>query len=501
MKKLALMAALAALVACQPKPDAPASESSDAAAPAITNRIDIPPQVVSNLGITFAKVERRRVAQTLRVAGVFESPPEATRVYMEDFGGRYEPRVSQYQRVAQGDRLYDINSPELIRAGAAIVEAQARAARLASEHAAAGAEAEALNIALKAWPVLVAALNEQIEAAQGHVRALQGTLQLWSERVAALIELDQQGGGRAAEIAEARAQHADAQAKLSEALEKRASYGAQLAEQQAAFDQDRARAPVLAARTAAAKTDAEAADKAVTALKGELAARLSTNTIEAEPGIAPTRRAMAPGIVTRVMITPGGIVAAGTPIVEVLDDSRTRFRARALQSDIALLKDGLEVSVVPPTGGTVAAAQSLKGKLTLAPEADADSRTFDLIVTFDGVSAPWARPGVSAEAEIVYAATAEEKFAIPLGCVVQDGLNKVIFKRDRDDPKKVIRLTPQFGPSDGRWIVVETDVFANDETADEVVLNGAYELKLTGSGKPSGKGHFHADGTYHEGDH
>jgi hypothetical protein len=186
--------------------------------------------------------------------------------------------------------------------------------------------------------------------------------------------------------------------------------------------------------------------------------------------------------------------------VEVLDDSRTRFRARALQSDIALLKDGLEVSVTPPAGEAPSAAQALKGKLTLAPEADADSRTFDLIITFDGVRPPWARPGVSAEAEIVYAATADEKFAIPLGCVVQDGLNKVIFKRDRDYPKKVIRLTPQFGPSDGRWIVVETDVFANDDRADEIVLNGAYELKLTGTGKPAGKGHFHADGTWHAGD-
>jgi hypothetical protein len=32
---------------------------------------------------------------------------------------------------------------------------------------------------------------------------------------------------------------------------------------------------------------------------------------------------------------------------------------------------------------------------------------------------------------------------------------------------------------------------------DEVVLDGVYELKLTGSGKPQGAGHFHADGTWH----
>jgi hypothetical protein len=32
---------------------------------------------------------------------------------------------------------------------------------------------------------------------------------------------------------------------------------------------------------------------------------------------------------------------------------------------------------------------------------------------------------------------------------------------------------------------------------DEVVLDGVFELNLTGAGKPQGRGHFHADGTWH----
>jgi hypothetical protein len=31
------------------------------------------------------------------------------------------------------------------------------------------------------------------------------------------------------------------------------------------------------------------------------------------------------------------------------------------------------------------------------------------------------------------------------------------------------------------------------------VLDGVYELKLTGAGKAMGEGHFHADGTFHAG--
>jgi hypothetical protein len=61
------------------------------------------------------------------------------------------------------------------------------------------------------------------------------------------------------------------------------------------------------------------------------------------------------------------------------------------------------------------------------------------------------------------------------------------------DPNKVIRVEGDFGVSDGKWVVVESGVKAGDE----VVLAGVYELKLTGGGKQQGKGHFHADGTWH----
>jgi hypothetical protein len=53
--------------------NAAAEEAGDAA----TNRIDIPATVRSNLGITFAKVERRQVSDTLRVPGSFELTRQA----------------------------------------------------------------------------------------------------------------------------------------------------------------------------------------------------------------------------------------------------------------------------------------------------------------------------------------------------------------------------------------------------------------------------------------
>ena len=70
--------------------------------PAVTNRIDIPPAVVDNLGITFVKVERRLVQKTLRVPGQFESPNESRREYFTMLPGRIEVLVNQYQTVEPG---------------------------------------------------------------------------------------------------------------------------------------------------------------------------------------------------------------------------------------------------------------------------------------------------------------------------------------------------------------------------------------------------------------
>jgi hypothetical protein len=86
--------------------------------------------------------------------------------------------------------------------------------------------------------------------------------------------------------------------------------------------------------------------------------------------------------------------------------------------------------------------------------------------------------------------------AIPRRAVVKDGLEHVFFLRERDEPDHVRRVVAHLGATDGRWVEVLEDV----EPGDEVVLDGAYELKLAtqlAGGAPEG-GHVHADGSVHE---
>ena len=68
---------------------------------------------------------------------------------------------------------------------------------------------------------------------------------------------------------------------------------------------------------------------------------------------------------------------------------------------------------------------------------------------------------------------------------------------DPANPERVVRTPVDVGVSDGEWTVV----FSGVAPGDEVVLDGAYELKLASASKPAAAGHFHPDGTFHAGEH
>ena len=86
---LPVLLALAPIGCEKRSDDAPASQAADAT-PAPTNRVDINSSVRQNLGITFAKVESRNVARTLRVPGRFELLPTAKREYRAAASGTVE---------------------------------------------------------------------------------------------------------------------------------------------------------------------------------------------------------------------------------------------------------------------------------------------------------------------------------------------------------------------------------------------------------------------------
>jgi multidrug efflux pump subunit AcrA (membrane-fusion protein) len=192
-------------------------------------------------------------------------------------------------------------------------------------------------------------------------------------------------------------------------------------------------------------------------------------------------------------------VEQGADVVETVRGDAIRFRARALQSDLLRIQDGAKVRVVAATGlDRGGSATPLDGTLRLAPIADASSRTAEVLVELDPAqvaNATWDRAGVAASVEITLAGGTNE-LAIPTAAVVRDGTALVIFRRDPANPDKVIRMDADLGVSDGRWTVIQSGVKAGDE----IVVGGNYQLMLATSGSAPKGGHFHSDGTYHEGE-
>lgn len=403
--------------------EAAAKEEGEAA----TNRIEIPATVRSNIGITFAKVERRQVADTLRVPGSFELKPLAKHEYRLLLPGYVRFEIDQFAEVKPGTLLYRFQSPKWL-------ELQSRIDQAIAGYEQVKLKNEALDVRLKAL------------AKADFKRA-----DLETEASVLHAELS----GRKAEL----------DAALTTATNIINAHGGP---KENAVSPDDLLAPVE--------------------INGHPVPRYrSISWIDA--------RAIEPGIVESLAVTDGSFVEETTLVLTTIDPTQVRFRALGLQSDLAKFGRAPAARIVPHQSGGGNLNDSVPADLTLGLDADPAQRTIPLYAN-PLEPRPWSRPGVSAFLEVVTASTGGPVLAIPRSAVVKDGISHVFFKRDPMDPNKAIRVEADLGLDDGRWVEVKSDLGPNDE----VVLQGAYELKLASaqSGTSQKGGHFHADGAYHE---
>lgn len=431
-----------------------------------TNRVDVSPTVRQNLGISFAKVEMRAVVNSIRVPGQFELMPDARREYHSMLDGRVDLLVSQYQTVEKGTPLYRLHSPKWRQLQQDLSEAEG-AMRLA--HAG------------------VSTIGPLKEAHAQHEVSLRETVDLWTQRVEQLKGVRDAGGGRAEEFAQANAALIAARGELAEVLETDAELDAREAQVHAELEAAKAKFDLLL-------------DTAATLL-GFDKQQLAAPSPAASDGMPVWRSldvvevaALTAGVVEQVTVSNGSWVDQSTPILTTIEPARVRFRARGLQSDLSRLHDGLPAEIVAAHSSGGDQASRLSGSIVVSPTADAAQRTVELIAT-PTQEAAWARSGVAAYLEVALKGGIEE-LAIPLACVTRDGLASVIFRRDPRDPDKVIRIEADLGLDDGRWVVIRSGV----KEGDEIVLDGVYQLMVATSGSVAKGGHFHADGTFHEGD-
>jgi RND family efflux transporter MFP subunit len=465
MRHVLVTLVLACAASCSPSP-APITEAhADEEAAPITNRISIPEAVRANLGITFARVESRAVAATLRVPGRFEALPAATWPYRAHSAGRVTSIAAPFSEVQAGDVLFRLESPEWLEELQAVRDVR-------TAETAARARLAVLDELLATQAQALAA----VDAARAH----------WDGRVAELVDLLASGAGVADQLAEARGEAVAAAERAAQARFERSELEAERASTRNELER-LTQSARSSARAAAARIGIDAAAFESALVAGDA----SLGALEV--------RAVRAGRVTDVAAEVGSWVETGAPLVTVVDKSAVLFRASVLQSDIGLLREGATCSIAAPVVSertrSIGVGQSVAGRLHVAPTANAHDNTIDVFVE-PLESADWARPGVFARLEFEYDSTVEQVLSVPLSAIQRDGLVPVLFRRDPQDPDRVIRIEADIGLDDGRWIEIASGVRAGDE----VVLDGAFQLLLASSGSMQKGGHFHADGTFHEGE-
>ena len=471
LKTVAAVGLLAGLIGCGPAaPDGGAPAEDDHhhdEEPALPGgRIAIPSSVRANLGITFAKVERRRVESTVRIPGRFEYRPSARQRLHSMLPGRVSLSVRQFDQVQAGDVIAHLEAPRWNAMRRELADLDADGARLQA---------------------MLDAFQARRDAHEEHEAKLRASLGVLQERIDQLESLGNAGGGRMTERIQARTALAAGRAELAMNIER----GVELAATKKVTEVDLtslAEKQALLVQSMASIAGESFGESTATARPDWLGA--TTIPMRATKG----------GVIETVLLASGSWAEEGEELLTVVQPDAIRFRGRALQSDIGAMANGQTARVTPLSstklGSSVPMDAVMSGSLAFGLSASPTSRTVDVYVTVEDLL-PWARDGAAGEIEVVVSGDGPEELAIPLSAVQQDGLQALIFRRDPKDKNEAIRLDADLGKSDGRWV----EVLSGVRDGDDVVLDGGFQLMLSLGGQTQKGGHFHADGTFHEDDH
>ena len=236
------------------------------------------------------------------------------------------------------------------------------------------------------------------------------------------------------------------------------------------------------------------------ALENELAVKRAEREAllagaEEKDGIV-TVHASEDGMIESLLAQNGAWLETGAAVVQTVQMHDLRFKALAAASDAIRLRDSMPAKVGENTG-----------RIQLG--VGDDSGLVPVYVLFD--SEVSAIAGERGHAECVTDETESPHIAVPSKCIVSVGLQPTVFVKDSHNAERFIAIPVVPGVSGGGWTAVEglspheCEAHAKDQPSHicEIVCEGAYELKLALPSADAKKesGHFHADGTFHTGEH
>lgn len=225
------------------------------------------------------------------------------------------------------------------------------------------------------------------------------------------------------------------------------------------------------------------------ALENELAVKKASRAAllsgaDEERGVV-TIRATLSGVVEALPATDGAWLETGTEVVRLVKPEALRLKALVSPAEIGRLADGLSCT-----------AEGAAGELRIG--LDAEAGLIPVYAVFPNAT-PKGRVGARGSFICETDRDLPESVCVPRAAIVRIGLQPTVFVRDEDDATRFVAIDVTPGETVGGWTAV-TGLPDDDDL--EVVVDGAYEMKLALAADSAVRptGHFHADGTFHEGE-
>ena len=476
------------------------SEPSETPSPAvdqqITNRIQLSPEMMGNLGITFAEVDRGVLQVFLEVPGQLVAPSDRQWTVRAPSAGRVQLRVPRWAVVEPGQVVAELITPDLANLQSALFE-------ILSERQSVAALREAKSSELGPLKSRAAVLEQAArDAVQRHSESevlAEQTLSVAessAKRVEELTRLQQNNALSNRELYDAKVAYAASREAALSAATRRDD----LLKRQVDLQ--------LEAVRAKNQVRTQQADMDILQLRGQevlLVLRRRMDEFSALTGVPVSElassnsswqavdkvelRSPGKGRVVDLLVGGGEWVGNAQPILQVVDPTELVFRGQVPESDLGRIPRETAVTILPAVEGSPAIDSELS---ELLPVADAVARTIQIEARIPNPDAGLPT-GLSAVARVLLRSKARPEVLIPESCVARDGLEWVVFRRDPAEPGTVVRLPVEVGDRAGEIVEVISGLLEGDK----IVQQGVHQLVHAGLGRTPPGFHIHADGTSH----
>ena len=468
--------------------------------PKTTNRIALSPEIIGNLGITFAEVTRGRLEHTLDVPGRLIVPDDRHWMVRTPSAGRIALRVERWATVERGDVVAELSTPALLELQRALFAALSEGEEAQAQLQAMRAEEPALRAQAGTLVAAVAAARRRTAESEHMAASALEVAEAAAARIEELERIDDVDALSRRELLEARRIHAEEREDALAAAIQRDDLAVRLADLELRSARARAHLETHAAEITVLERRAQSARLAFARQLHELAALTAyrEDELTGPAGEGPLwqqlesveMRAPGNGSVVDLLAAGGEWLENGQSVLEIVDASELLFRGQLPESDLGRIPADAPTVVVPSAEGWPPIESRLRGPL---PVADEVARTIRILAPVPNVDGRLPA-GLSAVARVLLRTSQHDEVLAPSDGVVRDGLEWVAFRRDPEEPSTVTRIPVELGERAGDRVEVLSGLLAGDE----IVRNGIHQLVHSGLGRAPPGGHFHADGSWHE---